>query len=373
MGIAHPVGFDATGRPVVKDLALYPHILVTGTTGSGKSISHKILLTSLLSTYPPDKVNLLICDKAGDLLQFAGFPHLSHPIIQDFDSFLNSMLRLKEEMDRRIRFKGTKEFSKFPIIICSADEFTSFISGSDAKSKLVREVISEILRRGRHAKIHMILAAHNPTQQRLRLDISDIPTKMCFRVSRLSNSLTVLSEGGAEKLLGEGDMLFQSSQGDEIQRIKGAYITSNELKRVLSEIKSRLARQSFDDTNKFTIDEVDLQQEASDALTGFHAVKKRDFDGSLFADIIIWALERETISCNMICDTFSIGWRRANDFLDKLRKLGIVGDMYAKQPRAVLPVEIYDLPLEILDILISHGYKEEKNKEILSTKNNPSI
>ena len=105
-------------------------------------------------------------------------------------------------MERRINIKGCKEYSQMPYIICVIDEFTSFIDGMDAESKAVRGVIMEILRRGRHAKIHMVLTVHNPTKQRLKIDLSDIPTKMVFRVARLNNSVSILGAGGAEKLAG---------------------------------------------------------------------------------------------------------------------------------------------------------------------------
>ena len=371
MRIAHPIGFDATGKPVAKDLTLYPQAAVCGTTGSGKSVALEILLLSLILMYSPSKVNLIICDMAGDLLQFTGFPHLSCPVIHDFDKFLNAILELREEMERRIPLKGTKEFSLLPRLIFVADEFTSLISGREAKRKLAREVIMDILRRGRHAGIHLILAAHNPTQQRLKLDISDIPTKMAFRVARLSNSMTVLSQSGAEKLLGSGDMLFQSSQADEPQRIQGAYIAPRVLRRVLKNLKVNWSVTPYDNSYKFEISEPDLQQteaELHDNQIRNHTRTKRDIDEKLFAQIVMWALKHESISCNMIIEAFSIGWKRANGFLNRLHELEIAGELYEKRPRAVLPVAIEDLSPDIVDFLARNGYTPEQVTEILESK-----
>lgn len=358
MMIAHPIGFDATGKPIIKDLALYPHALIAGTTGSGKSVSLKVLLISLLYKYSPSKVNLLICDRAGDLLQFSGFPHLSYPVIQDFDAFLYSMLKLKSEMERRIQLKGTRGFTRLTQIVCVVDEFTSFIAGTDAKSKLVREVIAEILRRGRHAKIHMIFAAHNPTQQRLKLDISDIPTKIAFKVSRLNNSLAVLSEGGAEKLSGNGDMLFQSSQGDELQRIQGAFISPKELNKILDILRAKLSEQPFNSRYMFTIDEANPQQTEpilEDNLFGESLTTKQDIDDKLLTKVALWTLGQDSISCNMITETFNFGWRRANGFIKRLHDMGIVGELDAKLPRQVRPQSIEDIPIETVKFLEKNG------------------
>lgn len=367
MVIAHPIGFNATGNPVIKDLASYPHSLIAGTTGSGKSVAIRILLVSLLLKYSPSKVNLLMCDMAGDLLQFHGFPHLSYPVVQDFDKFLYCMLKLKAEMERRIQLKGTRDFTRLTQIICVVDEFTSFVAGTDAKSKLVREVIAEILRRGRHAKVHMIFAAHNPTQQRLKLDISDIPTKMAFKVSRLSNSLTVLSEGGAEKLSGNGDMLFQSSQGDELQRIQGAFISTKELKGILDFLRTKWSQQPFNNRYIFTIDEADPQQMESD-LTGKPLTVKQAIDDKLFTQVALWAIGQTSISCNMITEAFNFGWRRANGFIKRLHDMGIVGDLDAKLPRMVLPQSIEDIPTKTVKFLENNGVANDDIVTILGRK-----
>lgn len=367
MKVAHPIGFDATGKPVIKDLASYPHSLIAGTTGSGKSVALRVLLVSLLLRYPPSKINLLICDMAGDLLQFNGFPHLSYPVVQDFDKFLYCMLKLKAEMERRIQLKGTRGFTRLTQIVCIVDEFTSFVAGTDAKSKLVREVIAEILRRGRHAKIHMIFAAHNPTQQRLKLDISDIPTKMVFRVSRLNNSLAVLSEGGAEKLSGNGDMLFQSSQGGELQRIQGAFISPRELKSILNILRTKWSQQLFSRRAMFIVDEADLKQTEPE-LTGRFLTTKQNIDDKLFAQVVLWALGQTSVSCNMITEIFNFGWRRANGFIKRLHDLGIVGDLDAKLPRTVLPTTIGEITSEAKELMLKNGVSVDAMAKAISNR-----
>lgn len=367
MEIAHPLGFDATNKLVIADLALYPHLMLCGTTGSGKSMALKSLLVSLLGGYSPNKVNILICDKAGDLLPFSELPHLLCPIIQDFEVFFNIILLLQAEMERRINMKHSEEFSRLPVIVCVIDEFLSFISGTDDKrsSKLARDVISDILRRGRHAHIHMILAAHNPTKENVKIDISDIPSKMAFRVAKFTNSVTVLGQSGAEKLLGKGDMLFQSSQNDEFQRVQGAYISPEEMEEALNQIRtyySKVPKQKEDahsPHNGFMLTGTDLQQMG--IKTGDERIKipmtntTRNRDDALLARIIMWTLEHDLVSCNKIIETFNIGWRRANGFLERLCEFGIVGDIYKKLPREVLPISVEDISAETMDFLSKSG------------------
>lgn len=368
MQIAHPLGFDAMNKLIITDLALYPHLMLCGTTGSGKSTAIKSLLLSLLGGYSPNKVNLLICDKAGDLLPFAELPHLLCPIIQDFEVFLNIMLLMRAEMERRISMKHREEFSHLPVIVCVIDEFLAFISGADEKrsSKLVQDTLSDILRRGRHARIHMVLAAHNPTKQNVKIDISDIPTKMAFRVSKFTNSVTILGESGAEKLRGKGDMLFQSSQNDELQRIQGAYISQEDIEEALEQIRSyyssRLPKQkegAHSPHNGLMLNETDLQKmrtkTGDDRINNPMPNTKQNSDDTLLARIVLWTLEHDQISGNKIIETFSIGWTRAKRLLEKLHEFGIVGDVYEKLPRAVLPISFGDIHADVRAFLAANG------------------
>ena len=363
MELAHPIGIDSIGRPVIEDLALYPHMIISGTTTSGKSVSLKILLMSMMYQYSPAKVNFVICDMANDFSEFLAIPHLSCPVIETFDQFFPAMLELKKEMERRVQLKNSKTFPQLPHIICVVDEFTSFISGTDAESKMVREVITELLRRGRHTKIHMVLAAHNPTQRCLKgLDISDLPTKMVFRVARQSNSITILNERGAEKLRGNGDMLFQSTQSGDIQRIQGAFVPPEQIPSFIQTIKKKWMKNLFLWTHKFRMTENTLQQ------TPFHAeddsfekvtTTKGSLENTLLAKIIMWSLTHRSISCNMMMETFHLGWQRANRYMKKLKDIGIIGELDAKLPRVVLPDCTDKLSLEIQALLKQNGFSIE--------------
>ncbi len=198
MKITHPIGIDETGSIIVKDLTLYPHLLIAGTTGSGKSTAVKALIISLLYTYTPDDVNIIVSDPVGDLLIFNGFPHLSCPIITDFEKFYIALLQLYEEMKRRIDLKESEEFEYLPYIVFIADEFIAMITGNEPEKKKARDIFQQILRMGRHAKIHFVAVAFNPTAKNLNLDAADFPSRMAFKVAKTSNSMAVIGCGGAE-------------------------------------------------------------------------------------------------------------------------------------------------------------------------------
>lgn len=365
MKVVHPVGIDAMGNPVISDLTKYPHAMVAGTTRSGKSVALRSLLLSLVCKYPPTKINLLIGDGASDLQQFSGLPHLSYPVINDGETFFSVVFALKEEMERRIDIKQTDEFMQLPSIIFIIDEFNSFVSSSTVNKRrlgLLTEAISELLRRGRHSKIHLILAAHNPTKQNMRIDMGDIPVKLVFRVPNVHNSVTVLGEGGAEKLKGEGDMYFL--QNGEKKRLLGAYIGEEEMLHILEKVSVfyRLRRNG----HHFTIAEADIQakkhgfeEDNRDFFIAESRCIKEDSRKELFSKVVLWTLKHKAISCNMLSENFHVGWRRANELIGQLHDAGIVGELDAKLPRKVLPQCIEEVPEAVLDILEHNGISSD--------------
>lgn len=392
MGLALPVGVDDLGHLVIKDLTnpKCPHIIVSGTSGSGKTVALKSMLTTIISSYPPQKVNLLIGDKANDLSQFADLKHLSYPLIGDFDTFLSVLLLLKEEMDRRISMKTTAEFNQFPIIVCVIDEFNSFMAEAmdKEKSDLAVDMLTQILRMGRHARIHFILAAHNPTKVNMGINTSDLPVKMAFQVSNLHNSITALGVGGAEKLKGDGDMLFKIN--GEIQHLQGAFIPPDEIDYITnqvrqSESKIAMSPKQYRSQNRsfprgikgFTISDADMER-MEDVIQGRQIVlpygtnsqgEARSNTERLLAKIIAWTLNQEEISCNQISENFGVGWRRANNFIKRLYELGIVGELDAKLPRKVLVQSVENIPAEALSIMQSNGIPMES---IMATINHIS-
>ena len=370
MGLAIAVGIDDLGDPVIVDLLdpRCPHAVVCGTTGSGKSVALKSMLITIVSMYSSQEVNLLIGDKANDLAQFTNLPHLSCPPIEDFHTFLSVLLLLKEEMKRRIKVKNTEEFAHFPVIVCVIDEFNSLMG--EAPNKLTADLavatLTQLLRMGRHARIHFILAAHNPTKANMLINTSDLPVKMTFQVSNLHNSVTALGEGGAEKLKGQGDMLFKMN--GTTHHVQGAFVSPEEIENILNQVRQQTKRkvayspkreQFPRGTHGFTVDKTDLrrieneiqgEQDSLPCVLTNHRNTQRSTD-QLFAKIIEWTLTQKEISCNQISENFNIGWRRANSFIMKLHELGIVGELDAKLPRKVILHSKEELPPKVKDFL----------------------
>lgn len=372
--LACPIGVDDLGKPVIFNMAdnRYPHAVVSGTSGAGKSVAMNSLIMSLLR-YPPWEVNLLIGDMAHDLSQFVELPHLSYPLIEDFDTLLKILLVLKDEMDRRISLKNTPQFEQLPFIVVMIDEFNSFMSAAPDKGRLdlTVDALAQLLRRGRHARIHFVLAAHDPTKDNMKINTSDLPVKMVFRVSNLHNSVTALGEGGAEKLRGNGDMLFKGSEG--VQHLQGAYISPTDIDSILQYIRnnSHLSiqqtstpwkRLSPRGINGFTITEAALHRKeeelcAKQIRPSFRSSTKTDSE-LLFASVAAWALGQDEISCNQISEGFSVGWRRANELIMWLHDFGIVGNLDAKLPRKVLLHSVEEVPQIVQDLLHRYGISE---------------
>lgn len=365
LALAHPIGVDEMGSVIVKDLALYPHLLIAGTTGSGKSTAVKALIISLLYTYFPDNVNLVISDPAGELLIFNGFPHLSCPVITDFDKFYIAVLQLHNEMQRRISLKASDEFEYLPYIIFIADEFISLTTGNEPEKKEARNIFQQILRMGRHAKIHIVAVAFNPTAKNLNLDSSDLPSRMAFKVAKLSNSIGVIGCGGAEKLSGNGDMLFQSSQNCELQRIQGFNLPlQDELILIINEMKDYWKDNRYIYQYHFYI-----SWKYREALPNISIGNtKSEIKNKQLVTIITWTLGHSTISSNELMQTFKLGWNNAKKIMLQLENFGVVSPLESKLPRKILPKSAEDLPDELINILKTNGYSDDDISDLFHSR-----
>lgn len=358
--IAHPIGVDDQGNSVVQDLTAYPHLLIAGATNSGKSIALITLLIALLAKYYPEQINLLLCDPSGNLLVFNGIPHLACPVITDFEQFYHALKVLYDEMVRRIKLKYTPEYDELSYILLVVDEFSSFISGDNREKKDARALIEEILRQGRHARIHAVLVAHDPKKQNLKLGLAGLPTRMIFHVSGLCNSISVLGESGAEKLSGNGEMLFQSSQGGGVKKLQGFYISPDELEKTLEIVRNYWQDNEYDDNFVFQIKESTsaIPKLLPDRLS-VHASEQK-----LCAKAIVWAMQQSSISCNQLTQNFNIGWNKAKNIMLKLEEFGIVDQLEAKQSRIVHS----EISKQTFDFLTSSGYTDEELNSIFQKR-----
>ncbi len=377
MLLPYVVGFDAVGRLIIVDLSKLPHLLVAGATNSGKTVGVKVLITSIIYRKRPSRVNLILIDVgASDLLPFEGVPHLSCPVIRDRNRASQVLEKLRNEMERRITIQSSdnETFKKLSRLVLVIDEFPALFVGVEDKRmvKLMTDAVSALLQRGRHAKMHVVLAAQNPTTQNMKVDLGNITGRIAFKCAKRNYSETILDERGAENLLGKGDMYFKSLEFSELKRIQGTYITSSELNQVIQSIKTSSFRLSI---GKYRINlsdnsSRDMGDDLAVDLNGNSNHSKQDADRRMFAQIMLWALGQNEISCNAVMKAFGYGWNRANHFIDRLCEVGIVGELDAKLPRKVLPQTMDEVSDKTKEFLQNCGYTEDMVAETIRNRDN---
>lgn len=356
--LAHPVGVDDIGRRVIGDIAEYPHLMISGTTKSGKSVALECLLLSLLK-YSPEYVNLIICDQTVGLSKFSGLPHLSYPVVQDNETFIKIILLLNEEMERRILIEGTDEYKRLPYIVCVIDEFPAFVSIRDlTKNQLVVDALQSILRRGRHGRVHLVLAANDPKKDNVKIDVSDIPVKMAFRTANFHNSVTAIGVGGAECLREKGEMYF--SNGD-LKHLQGVYISPYEITLELSLIKISYLSVQYTFEHSFHISDTDLIRMDSEINNAVNGCTEKD---DLLPSVILWILGKSEVSTNAIKNEFNIGWNRASHVMEELTKLKIVSEPTSTLPRKVMPHSFEELSPKAQKLLEKSGYFKHEEKTL---------
>lgn len=300
-----------------------------------------------------NKANLILFDVGANAMEpFNGLPHLSHPIVKDTETGIYVIEKLAEEMERRIKLEFA-ELKNLPAIICIIDEYVSFINniGSRKQSQQIESNISNLLRRGRNAKIHIILATQDPTLKNMKIDIGVIRTRMAFACAKYHNSIAILGEGGAKKLSGNGAMLYKFNEYPHPLHIQGAFITKNELKQLMA----RITIAKHDLSSKFIIPDFgSIQVSAPVILDDGDKVPNVDLKKKELVDIIMWLLGRNTISASQIREYFYMG-NRAYGIVDELFRMKLVSDKFHNQPRMVLPKEVVDIPEDVIESLMAYG------------------
>lgn len=375
MLLPYVVGFDAVGRLIIVDLSKLPHLLIAGATNSGKTVGIQALITSIIYSKRPSHVNLILIDVgAADLLPFERVPHLSCPVIRDRNRACQALEKLRTEMERRIAIQSSdiESFKKLPRLVLVIDEFPAFFVGVEEKRmvKLMTDAVSALLQRGRHAKVHVVLAAQNPTMQNMKVDLGNITGRIAFKCAKRNFSETILDERGAENLLGKGDMYFKSPEFSELKRIQGTYIAPNELNRVINAIKTQSPLFSI---GKYKLKLSDnLSRDLGNDLTVNRIAdsksSKQDTDERMFAQIMIWALGQNEISCNAVMKAFGYGWNRASHYIDRLYEVGIVADLDAKLPRKVIPQTMDEMSGQTKEFLQNCGYTEDMVAETIRNR-----
>lgn len=366
MEIPYAVGYDMMGEMVIADVAEFPHLIIGGTTNSGKSSAIHCLLMSIVYKQPADKVKLLLLDFGSSRLNmFMNVPHMLIPskIIRDASEGQQAMLLLQEEMEHRLKRLDSVdaksydvEYGKIPSIVCVLDEFPAFIqqSGSGRSSKKVSAIITDLLARARKVKIHLILSAQDTTQGGIEIKNTNLPAGIVFRCTSWPTSKTVIDASDATKLSGKGAMLFRCEQYEGIKRLQGSYMPPEEIMDMLDTIDftKNSDGKKYDEVQFLLGASQGITQSGTPSITGNTRIAE-DSDTRLLIEIVKWIRDdkKEKISNKQLKDKFEMGYDRANRFLQRLEDAGIISHQKkgAKLPRIV------NLD-KLEEFLNSHGY-----------------
>ncbi len=367
------LGHDIAGVPVMADLAKMPHLLVAGTTGSGKSVGVNTMLVSLLFKSAPDDVRLILVDpKMLELSVYEGIPHLLTPVVTDMKDAANALRWSVGEMERRYKLMASlgvrnlagynkkvldakaageaipdpmwradptdytpvdqqicPTLEKLPYIVIVIDEFADMMM---IVGKKVEQLIARIAQKARAAGIHLILATQRPSVDVITgLIKANIPTRISFQVSSRIDSRTIIDQGGAEQLLGHGDMLYLPGGSPVPTRIHGAFVDDHEVHRVVADWKKRGAPNYLDSI---------LEDQSSVVVPGFSNGDEDSGGGNesdaLYDEAVAFVLETRKASISSVQRKLRIGYNRAARLIETMEAAGLVSSMNSNGSRDVL-------------------------------------
>jgi S-DNA-T family DNA segregation ATPase FtsK/SpoIIIE len=333
------LGKGIDGNAVWTDLAKMPHVLVAGTTGSGKSGCVNAILSSILMQASPNDVRLVLVDpKQVELNHYENVPHLLTPVVTSPRLAANVLANLIGEMESRYgimgeaRARNLGELNRarakageapLPHILCVIDELADLMMVSPAE---VEDSIIRLAQKSRATGIHLVLATQRPSTDIITGTIKvNIPARIAFAVSSQTDSRVILDQGGAEALLGQGDMLFRGAGTSKLQRIQGAFITEDEIAR----ITGHWAKQG---EPEFEAELLEVVQEKGVEAEGDYDPDSDD----LLDEAIRVVVETETASVSMIQRRLRVGYTRAGRLIDMLERRGVISGYEGSKPRQVL-------------------------------------
>jgi len=332
------LGKDVSGQAWLYDLSRMPHLLVAGATNSGKSVCLNAIIVSLLYQNNPDALRFIMVDpKRVELPTYNGIPHLLTPVITDVNKTINALKWCLNEMERRydvlnkagkrnIQSYNATAKEKLPYIVFIIDELADFMmtSGKDMEAAIIR-----LAQMSRAIGIHLILATQRPSVDVITgLIKANIPTRIAFSVASLVDSKTILDSSGAEKLLGQGDMLLMSAELSKPKRIQGAYLSDSEINDVVNYIKDKSGAAEY---LEGVTDRQKVGGNAGVGLDGNHGDEDELFEEA--KGIIVKAGKAST---SMLQRRLSIGYGRAAKILDMLEEAGVIGPSNGAKPREVM-------------------------------------
>ena len=364
------IGKDISGQVVVGELGKMPHLLIAGQTGSGKSVMINTLLCSLLYRNSPSDMKLILVDpKQVEMAPYADIPHLLTPVINEPEKTISALKWAVNEMERRYKLlagekiRNIKEYNKrlqsrakkiaiadengnvqehedgsMPYIVIVVDEMSDLMMMA---KKDVETLIVRLAQKSRAVGIHLVLATQRPSVNVITgLIKANVPARIAFTVASQVDSITILDQSGAEKLLGQGDMLFYVTSMSKPKRIQGAWVTDDEVNKIADHLRMQMAPQYND--------EVVAQPVQLDGKGGVVMDLSEGGDDK-FKDAVRVVVERRKASTSMLQTRLGIGYQRAARIIEEMEERGIIGPQNGSKPRDVLissPEELDELLAE---------------------------
>ena len=336
-GIPVGLGKDIAGKPVITDLAKMPHLLVAGTTGSGKSVCVNTLISSILFSRKPEEVKLLLIDpKMVELSIYNGIPHLMAPVVTDMKKAAAVLRWAVREMEARYKAfaaSGKRDIKSYneahpkaamPLIVLIIDELADLMMTAPDD---IEESISRLAQMARAAGIHMVLATQRPSVNVITGSIkANVPSRISFAVGSQIDSRTILDMAGAEKLLGKGDMLFAPIGANKPIRVQGAFISDDEVEKLVEFVKAQ-REPEYDNT---------VTQEAEKEAEKESAEDNDVYRDELLERAVNLVMESGQASVSMLQRRFRIGYTRAARLVDTMEDLKIVGPSMGSKAREIL-------------------------------------
>ncbi len=366
--LSFALGRDVSGKPWLADIAKMPHLLVAGATGSGKSVCLNDIIMSLLFNNGPDDLRMILVDpKRVEFPVYNGVPHLITPVITEVDKTVNAMKWAIREMNRRFDLLSKMQArdiasynqrcqDKLPYIVMIVDELADLMV--TAKQEVEGQIV-RLAQMSRAVGIHLVLATQRPSVDVITgLIKANIPARIAFSVASLMDSRTILDQSGAEKLIGRGDMLFQTADMASPRRIQGVFVADDEIGRVVEYLKSKYEPADYDTSV------VERQGGPTEFGEGGGGIDESD------ADPMLPSAKEEIIragkaSASLLQRRLKVGYARAARILDLLEAEGFIGPADGAKPREILKVE-FSKGLDQIPgpPMASHPVLDQVNREI---------
>jgi DNA segregation ATPase FtsK/SpoIIIE, S-DNA-T family len=335
------LGLDVSGNPVMGDIAKMPHVLIAGSTGSGKSVCINAFISSLLFRASPQEVKFIMVDpKRVELTGYNGIPHLLSPVIVEPDKVLSALKWAMSGMDRRYKlfaevgarnietYNDLSGFQAIPYLVIIIDELADVMMYAQVEAE---DAITRLAQMARATGIHLVLATQRPSVDVITgLIKANVPTRVSFAVSSMIDSRVIIDGPGAEKLLGKGDMLFIPPDQAKPTRIQGAFVSDKEIKQLIDFLKKQGVQPQY--TEEVTTMPVGRKGARGSTFISPNGESRDD----LFEESVRLITQFNNASASFLQRKLSVGYARAARILDELQSAGIVGAAVGSKPRDIL-------------------------------------